>query len=85
VTEGGGYRSPLTAGGLLGCAAALPFFLLAFALLEDALHSAMPWWHWLLFSIAMIAVPAAILAAVKWCVDRAVDRRPDDGTSRRGR
>ncbi len=65
-----GYRSPLTPGGLVGCVVTLPFFFLALMLFEDAIHSAMPWWHWLLFCAAIIAVPLAILAAVNWLVDR---------------
>jgi hypothetical protein len=70
-----GYRSALTPGGLAGCVFTLPFFFFALMLLEDAIHSAMPWWHWLLFGAALIAVPAAILAAVKMVVDRFVAPR----------
>ena len=70
-----GYRSPLTPGGLVGCVATLPFFFFALMLFETAIHSAMPWWHWLLFGAGLIAVPAAILAAVKWVVDRLVAPR----------
>jgi hypothetical protein len=67
-----GYRTPLTAGGLVGCAVTVPFFFFALMLFENAIHSAMPWWHWLLFAVALVAVPAAILAVVKWTVDRIV-------------
>ena len=67
-----GYRSPLTPGGLVGCVGTLPFFFFALILFEDAIHAAMPWWHWLIFAAALIAVPAAILAAVKYLVDRLV-------------
>ena len=70
-----GYRSPLTAGGLAGCLATLPFLFLALMLFENAIHSAMPWWHWLIFLIGLVAVPAAILAAVKWLVDRSIAPR----------
>jgi hypothetical protein len=64
-----GYRSPLTPGGLVGCVVALPFFFFILMLFENAIHSAMPWWHWPLFCAALIAVPAAIMAAVKWFGD----------------
>ena len=65
-----GYSSPLTPGGLVGCVATIPFFFIGLMLFENAIHSAMPWWHWLLFGAVVIAVPAAILTAVKWVVDR---------------
>ncbi len=70
--SGEGYRSPLTPGGLAGCVFTLPFLFFALMLFEDAIHSSMPWWHWLLFGAGLIAVPAAILAAVKALVDRFV-------------
>lgn len=70
-----GYRSPLTAGGLVGCAVTLPFFFFALMLFENAIHSPMPWWHWPLLCAGLFAVPAAILAAVKWVVDRIIAPR----------
>jgi hypothetical protein len=70
------YRSPLTAGGLVGCAMTLPFYFFALVFVEEALHSDMPWSHWVVFWIAVIAVPAAILVAVRWCVDRLMAPRP---------
>ena len=70
-----GYRSPLTPGGLIGCAATLPVLFLVLLLFEDAMHSVMPWWHWPIFAVGLIAVPAAVIAAVKWVVDRLIARR----------
>jgi hypothetical protein len=67
-----GYHSPVTPGGLIGCVVTVPFYFFALMLFENAIHSSMPWWHWLLFCAGLVAVPAAILAAVKWIVDRLI-------------
>ncbi|HEU0099660.1 MAG TPA: hypothetical protein VFQ67_12910 [Allosphingosinicella sp.] len=72
-----GYRSPLTPGGLAGCFATVPLLFPLAIFVEYADHVLLPWSHWIVFWIALVTLPAAILLLVRWCVDGLLSRDPD--------